>query len=112
MLLDTLKALCALSGPSSYEGPVRAYLQTRAIAAGAETRVDGMGNLICFKAGAKPAGKKLMLTAHMDEVGLMVRRITEDGYLKFACLGEIDRRVLIGKRVAVGKNGLPGVIGL
>lgn len=112
MLLDTLKELCALSGPSSYEGPVRDYLMARAKAAGAVCRVDGMGNLICEKKGAKPAPKKLMLAAHMDEVGLIVRRITDDGYIKFACLGGIDRRVLIGKPVFLGKDRVPGVIGL
>lgn len=112
MLLDTLKELCALSGLSSYEGPVRNYLMTRAEAAGAACRVDGMGNLICEKKGARPAPNKLMLAAHMDEVGLIVRRITDDGYIKFACLGGIDRRVLIGKPVFLGKDRVPGVIGL
>lgn len=112
MLLDTLKTLCALSGPSSYEGPVRDYLRRRAEAAGAQTRTDGMGNLICIKKGAKAAPNKLMLAAHMDEVGLMVKRITDEGYLKFACLGGIDRRVLIGKPVFLGKDRVPGVIGL
>lgn len=112
MLLDTLKELCALSGPSSYEGPVRDYLMARAKAAGAACRVDSMGNLICEKKGAKPAPNKLMLAAHMDEVGLIVRRITDDGYIKFACLGGIDRRVLIGKPVFLGKDRAPGVIGL
>lgn len=112
MLLDTLKTLCALSGPSSYEGPVRDYLRRRAEAAGAQTRTDGMGNLICVKKGAKAAPNRLMLAAHMDEVGLMVKRITDEGYLKFACLGGIDRRVLIGKPVFLGKDRVPGVIGL
>lgn len=112
MLLDTLKELCALSGPSSYEGPVRDYLKDRAETAGAVCRVDGMGNLICEKRGARPAPKKLMLAAHMDEVGLIVKRITDEGYIKFACLGGIDRRVLIGKQVFLGKKRVPGVIGL
>jgi len=112
MLLDTLKELCALSGPSSYEGPVRDYLRARAEKAGAQCRTDGMGNLICVKKGVKPAPNKLMLAAHMDEVGLMVKRITDEGYLKFACLGGIDRRVIIGKPVFVGRDRVPGVIGL
>lgn len=112
MLLDTVKTLCALSGPSSYEGPVRDYLKARGEAAGAACRVDGMGNLICEKKGARPAPGRLMLCAHMDEVGLIIRRITDDGYLKFACLGGIDRRVLIGKPVFLGKDRIPGVIGL
>ena len=112
MLLETLKTLCALSGPSSYEGPVRDDLQKRAEAAGAQTRIDGMGNLICVKEGAKSVPDTLMLCAHMDEVGFIVRHITEDGYIKFACLGGIDRRVLIGKPVFLGKDRVPGVIGL
>ena len=48
----------------------------------------------------------------MDEVGLMVTDITSDGYLKFDEVGGIDRRVLPGKRVCVGRNGLNGVIGV
>lgn len=112
MLLDTVKTLCALSGPSSFEGPVRDYLRARAEAHGALCRIDGMENLICEKKGAKPAPGKLMLAAHMDEVGLIVKRITDEGYVKFACLGGIDRRVLIGKPVFLGKDRVPGVIGL
>ncbi len=112
MLLDTLKELCALSGPSSYEGPIRDYLKARGEAAGAICRVDRMGNLICEKKGEKAAPSRLMLCAHMDEVGLIIRRITDDGYLKFACLGGIDRRVLIGKPVFLGNARVPGVIGL
>ena len=112
MLLDSIKKLCALSGPSSFEDPVRDYLRGRAEAAGAVCRVDGMGNLICEKKGAKPAPGKLMLAAHMDEVGLIIKRVTDEGYVKFACLGGIDRRVLIGKPVFLGKERVPGVIGL
>jgi len=112
MLLNTLKELCALSGPTSFEGPVRDYLSRRASAAGAQVRVDPMGNLICLKRGAKPAPGRLMMCAHMDEVGLIVQRITDEGYLKFGCLGGIDRRVLIGKPVFLGENRVPGVIGL
>ncbi len=112
MLLDTLKELCALSGPSGFEDPVRNYLERRAKAAGAETRVDALGNLICEKKGAISAPHKLLLDAHMDEVGLMVRHITEEGYLKFVTIGGIDRRVLLGKPVFVGDARIPGVIGL
>ena len=112
MLLDTIKELCALSGPSSYETPVRNYICRRAKATGCEMRVDGMGSLIVTKKRAVPGTKKLMLTAHMDEVGLIVKRITDDGYIKFACLGDIDRRVLIGKQIWLGKSRVPGVIGM
>lgn len=53
-----------------------------------------------------------MLCAHMDEVGLIIKSITEDGYLKFGCVGGIDRRVLLGKQVALGEQKVTGVIGL
>lgn len=112
MILDTVKALCSLNGVSSFEDAVHDYLAQRAKPHADSIRTDAMGNLIVFKKGKKVAGNKLMLCAHMDEVGLIVRRITDDGFLKFAAVGGIDRRVLIGKKVLIGKNGVPGVIGL
>lgn len=111
-LLRTVSELCALDGVSSVEDAVRDYLmeQIRPYATGMHT--DVLGNLIVFKRGAKPAGKRLMLAAHMDEVGLIIRGITEQGYLKFSFVGGVDRRVAIGKRVLVGERRIPGVIGL
>lgn len=112
MLRETLETLCALDGVSSAEEDVRDYLRARAERAGAETRTDALGNLICRKRGTVSAPDRLMLCAHMDEVGLMVKRCTEEGYLKFDTVGGIDRRVLIGKPVWVGPDRVPGVIGL
>lgn len=111
-MIDTLKTLCALSGVASFEDPVRDYLIEQITPYVDQMRVDSMGNLIAFKKGAKSTGNKLMICAHMDEVGLIIRQITDDGYLKFAAIGGIDRRVLIGKRVFVGWNRVPGIIGL
>lgn len=112
MLIDTLKTLCALPGVSSREDAVRNYIRGQIAPHVDHLRVDAMGNLIAEKKGRVPGAKKLMLAAHMDEVGLMIRAITEEGYLKFSCVGGIDRRVLLGKRVLVGERQLPGVIGL
>ncbi|MDO4516800.1 MAG: M42 family metallopeptidase [Bacillota bacterium] len=112
MLIDTLKELCALPGVSSWEDAVRDYIRKHAAPYADSIRVDVMGNLIVEKKGRIPGSKKVMLAAHMDEVGLMVHTITEEGYLKFSTVGGIDRRVLIGKRVLVGEQQLPGVIGL
>jgi endoglucanase len=111
-MVNTLKTLCALSGVSSFEDEVRNYIKERVAPFATEMRVDAMGNLIVFKKGAKATGSKLMLCAHMDEVGLIVKSITEDGYLKFGCVGGIDRRVLLGKRVALGDQKVTGIIGL
>ena len=111
-MIDTLKTLCALPGVSSFEDEVRDYIRNRVAPYADSLRVDAMGNLIVFKKGAKSTGNKLMLCAHMDEVGLIVRDITDEGYLKFSCVGGIDRRVLLGKQVMVGANKVPGIIGL
>ncbi len=112
MLIDTLKTLCALPGVSGGEDAVRDYLRQLAAPHADSIRVDAVGNLIIEKKGRVPGNKKLMLAAHMDEVGLMIRAITDDGYLKFDTVGGIDRRVLIGKPVLVGPKKVPGVIGL
>lgn len=112
MLMETVKALCALDGPSGNEDAVRTYIQENAAPYADSLRVDALGNLIVFKRGAKATGNRLMLAAHMDEVGLIVREITGEGYLKFSSVGGIDRRVLLSKRVAVGEKKLPGVIGM
>lgn len=112
MLIDTLKELCALPGVSSREDAVRDYIRAQVSPYADSIRVDAMGNLIVEKKGRVPGSKTLMLAAHMDEVGLMIHTITDEGYLKFSAVGGIDRRVLIGKRVLVGERQLPGVIGL
>lgn len=74
--------------------------------------VDAMGNLIVFKKGKKTPKNKVLLTAHMDEVGFMITNITQDGYLKFDCVGGIDPAVVCGKAVRVGSQKIKGVIGV
>ena len=109
---DLVMQLSALSGVSSWEDEVRDFLRAEAAPYAQEIRTDALGNLIVLKKGKKAAENKLLLCAHMDEVGLMVRHITDDGYLKFDTVGSIDRRVLLGKPVLIGAARLPGVIGL
>ena len=111
-MLSLVKELCLLNGVSSFEDEVRAFLRAKAEPYADSIRVDALGNLIVFKRGEKATGNKLMLTAHMDEVGFIIRAITEDGYLKFDTIGGIDPRVIIGKRVDLGWNKVPGVVGL
>ena len=111
-MLNLVKELCLLNGVSSGEDDVRDYLMERCRPYAASMRVDALGNLIVFKRGEMSTGSRLMLTAHMDEVGFIVNYITEDGYLKFAPVGGIDPLVVIGKRVSVGRGRIPGAIGL
>jgi len=110
-MLETLKKLCALNGVSGNEDEVRDHIITEVKKHTDEIKTDAMGNLIVFKKGKKTPGKKLVLCAHMDEVGVIVTNITEDGYLKFATGGSIDSRVILGKAITIGKNKVPGIIG-
>lgn len=81
-----------------------------------EHQVDALGNLICSKRARLPVpgnGKplKVMVAAHMDEIGLIVTGINADGTLSFDKIGGIDDRVLLSKRVLVGESAVAGVIG-
>ncbi|MCD8353847.1 MAG: M42 family peptidase [Clostridiales bacterium] len=107
-----IKALCACSGVSSREDEVRALIQTQAEPYADSLRVDNLGNLIVFKHGRKSTEKRVLLDAYMDETGVMVSGFTDDGCLRFQTVGPVDRRTLIGKRVYLGENCIPGVIGM
>ncbi|MGN1002078.1 MAG: M42 family metallopeptidase [Oscillospiraceae bacterium] len=111
-MLDTLKTLCYLSGVSGFEDEVRDYILERAMPFADEITTDPMGNLMVFKKGKVSTPERVMLCAHMDEVGLIVTGVNEEGCLRFSCVGGIDRRVLIGKSVFVGPERIAGVIGI
>lgn len=110
MLEQLLKELSLLDGVSGNENAVRDWIRAK-IEPYAKCRVDPMGNLIALKKGAASAGKTLMLSAHMDEVGLIIHSIDDDGYLSFSPVGGIDPRVLLGRSVRIGESGVHGVIG-
>jgi len=109
-MLNHLKALCALPGVSGNEGAVRDYIIDHIVPH--NFTVDALGNVIVRVKGLCDSGKTILLAAHMDEVGFIVMGITEEGLLKFATVGGMDLRVILGKRVRVGRNALPGIIGL
>ena len=103
-----LKNLSEIYGVSGDEEKVRDYIKKQIEDKVDSITVDRMGNLIANKKGN---GKKLILTAHMDEVGLMVTNINDDGTLSFDKVGGVDPRVVMGKVVSVGENDVRGVIG-
>ena len=92
--IKLLEQLCLCNGISGDEGNVRNLIINEIKDCADDIKTDNLGNLIVFKKGKKSAKSKLMVSAHMDEVGLMVTDITSDGYLKFDEVGGIDRRVL------------------
>ena len=104
-MLELIKELCALSGISGRENAVRDFIIEK-IKGCAEYSIDPLGNLIVFKKGRKPAKNKVMLDAHMDEVGMMITGITSDGFLKFTKVGGINSKVIIGRSVKVGENAI------
>lgn len=105
-----LKQLTELNGVSGNEDSVREFLKAEVIKHTPHMTVDSIGNLIAFKKG-KTSCCKVMLSAHMDEVGFMVTGYGEGGVLKFQPVGGVDARILPGKRVTVGEKRIPGVIG-
>lgn len=112
MLIDTVKQLCALCGPSGCEDEVRDYIRKEAEPYADQLEVLANGSLLVYKKGRVKLRQTVMLCAHMDEVGLIVNRIEDDGCLRFQFVGGVDRRVVIGKQVFVGDGRIPGVIGM
>lgn len=106
-----LRQLTMLDGVSGDEGEVRRFIIGQAGGYCDEITVDSIGNVTCFKKG-KDSSRRFMVTAHMDEVGFIIKSVTEKGFLKFDTVGGIDGRVLIGKKVRLGKEKIPGVIGI
>ncbi len=111
MLLEKLSNARGVSGD---EREVRELLIAAIKSHVTEYRVDTIGNLITHKKakGARKSALKVMIAAHMDEVGLMIVHHDSNGHLRFAKVGTIDDRVLLSKTVLIGKDKIPGVIGV
>ena len=109
--LGLLKDLAELEGVSGFEEDVRSYIRGE-LKDRSEIEKDNLGNLLCKKTGTSD-GPRLMIPAHMDEIGFMVKDIDENGYLKFAPLGGWLDHVLLAHTVKVKtrKGALKGVIG-
>ncbi|WP_422486705.1 M42 family metallopeptidase [Gudongella sp. DL1XJH-153] len=106
-----LKELTEASGVSGNEKEVRDFIKKALEGYVDEIKVDRIGNLIVHKKASNSSGRKLMIAAHMDEIGLMVKDIDSSGLIKFMPVGGIDKRILVSKAVTIGDKKLPGVIG-
>jgi len=107
-----LKELSDAVGVSGDEGDVRAILLDAIREHVDEVEVDTMGNILAFKRGTGRKRLRVMLAAHMDEVGLMVVGHGKDGFLQVRTVGGIDPRLLPGASLQVGPDRIPGVIGV
>ena len=108
-MTELLKSLCELNAPSGSEANVAEFIKTQ-IDGFCEYKTDNLGNIIAFKKGKNTSAKKLMVDAHMDEVGIIITYITAEGFLKFKTVGAIDTASLMGKRVKINSE-ITGVVG-
>ena len=107
-----LQKLTEAFGPSGYEDSVREIVRAEVEPLADEIKVDALGNLIARKRPSKQTNgiKKIMVAAHMDEIGLIVSHVDENGFIRFSPIGGVFRRYVLGGRVRF-LNGTQGVIG-
>ncbi len=108
-MLETLRDLCLINGISGDEKKVRDYIISR-IEGKCQYKIDPMGNILAFKKGKETPKNKVMLSAHMDEVGFIVTYTCDNGCLKFTNVGGVDPKVAVGRSVKIGESVM-GVIG-
>lgn len=108
-LFDTLSELTALDGVAGFEQDVVRYLRDALADLADDVEVDSMGNLYATRRGSEDA-PRIMVAAHSDEIGAMVKSIDDQGFLRFDTLGGVIPSMLLGRRVRV--NGCLGVIGV
>ncbi|MBY7144673.1 M42 family metallopeptidase [Virgibacillus sp. NKC19-3] len=109
---ELLKQLSQLNGPCGYEQNVTYFIEDYVKEKVDHVQVDGMGNVIASKKGGK-TGPTTLLTAHMDEVGFIIKKIESNGLLRFEKLGGHDDRILLAQQVNVlgSKKEISGIIG-
>lgn len=107
---DLIRSLVEAFGPSGSEDNVRDLIRPEVEPYADEISVDAMGNLIVRRRGSAANPLKVMVAAHMDEIGIMVTHITDTGFLRFTNIGGVSPHTLLGSRVRFS-NGTIGVIG-
>ena len=107
-----LKEICETAGVPGFENRIRDLVMREVKPLVDELKVDRMGNVIAIKRSGKEEAKKVMVAAHMDEIGFIVSHIDDNGFLHFHPLGGFDPKTLTAQRVIVhGKKDLIGVMG-
>ncbi|AMK15301.1 M42 family metallopeptidase [Methanobrevibacter olleyae] len=111
--IKLVEELCMTPGISGFEEKIAEIIKRELKDVVDDIETDAMGNVIATKKGSSKKGPKVMLASHMDEIGLMVRYIDDNGYIKFSTIGGINDQMLMNQTVVVhSKNGdVTGVIG-
>lgn len=112
-MYQLLKELCELVGPSGFEQDVQRFIRDQVKDGADEVQVDALGNLIVKINATDPKMPSVLLAAHADEIGLIVKKIESNGTLRFEKLGGFDDRILLAQPVTIkGSEGyVEGVIG-
>jgi tetrahedral aminopeptidase len=105
--MKLLKELTEITSTSGNESKIRKFIVKEIKKYVNKVKVDKYGNIIAHQKGS---GAKVMLAAHMDEIGLMVKNIGANGNIYVSSIGGIEASALVGQRVQVGKKEIPGVI--
>lgn len=110
MNVKLLAEICAIPGAPGFENGVREFLKKELASYVDTMEVDNMGNLYAIKKGKE--NKRVMVAAHMDEIGFMVKHIDDKGFIRFHTLGGFDPKTLTAQRVIIhGKKDVIGVMG-
>lgn len=111
--LDQLRNMCNLSALSGNEEDMIAYMRKEMLKYLEDVRVDKLGNVIGVLPGTDPQGPKVMIFAHMDEVGFVVRKIETDGWVRLTRVGGIPEKSLPAQRLILrgSKGNVLGIIG-
>ncbi len=109
-MFKNIEKFCNISGVSGFEQDVRNEIINQ-IEKYVTYSIDNLGNIIAFKKGREIPKNKIMISAHMDEVGMIIRYIRDDGLICVNFVGGIDPNVVVGRSVIVGENKITGVIG-
>ncbi|MFY0593929.1 M42 family metallopeptidase [Roseivirga sp.] len=111
--IPLLKNICEIAGAPGFEKRIRDLVIQEVSSLVDELSIDNMGNVITIKKGVNnPEHKKVMVAAHMDEIGFIVSHIDDNGFLRFQTLGGFDPKTLTAQRVIVhGKKDVIGVMG-
>src|SRR5512136_364595 len=104
-----IQKLTEIFSPSGFEAPIREVIRDEIKDLADKISVDALGNLVARKFKLSENGRKIMLAAHMDEIGLMATHVDENGFIRFSGMGGIRLTALVGSRVRFA-SGIPGVI--
>ncbi|MGD1997202.1 MAG: M42 family peptidase, partial [Anaerolineae bacterium] len=107
---ELIHKLVETSGPSGFEDPIREVIRAEVEDLADEVRVTPLGSLVGVRRGTGD-GRRILLAAHMDEIGVIVTHVDKKGFLRFASIGGVSPLNCLGGRVTF-ENGTLGVIGI